>query len=388
MHAALVIAGKDLKERIRDRSAIVLGFIAPVAIASLMSLALGSTSDFDLELAVVDEDGGPLGAAFVQIFDGEELAEIATVEPYDTRDAASSALEAGDVEAVVVVPAGFSSALTGGAPDLEVLGTVDEEIDAQVAVAIAEGFVAQINANRLSVETALATGAPPGDVGRLGGEAAQLRIPEQIETEPAGTRPLEAISYYGPSMAIFFLLFAIGFGSRSFFAERREATLERMAAAPVRPATILAGKSLSIAVYGSTSFASMVVVTSAAFGADWGPWWAAGAVGLAMVLAVVALTTLVIALSRTERQAEGVSSVIVFGLALLGGNFIFVSIAPEVMRRLALLTPNGWALRAFTDLSTSDDAVAAIALPLVAIVAFTAAVGAVAAVLSRRVIVR
>ena len=47
MPAALIIAGKDLRQRLRDRSAIVLGLIAPLLIA-----ALGWKASF-LALAVV-----------------------------------------------------------------------------------------------------------------------------------------------------------------------------------------------------------------------------------------------------------------------------------------------------------------------------------------------
>ena len=59
-----------------------------------------------------------------------------------------------------------------------------------------------------------------------------------------------AISYYSPAMAIFFLLFTISFASRSFFVDRAEGMIERMRAAPVRPAEILVGKALSVFVYG------------------------------------------------------------------------------------------------------------------------------------------
>ena len=59
-----------------------------------------------------------------------------------------------------------------------------------------------------------------------------------------------------------------------------------------------------------------------------------------------------IGLARTQRQAEGIASIIVFGLALFGGDFFFISSAPSTIKRLALLTPNGWAIRGFTDLAT------------------------------------
>ena len=35
MNAALVIAAKDLRQRFRDRSAIILGFVAPVLVSLL-----------------------------------------------------------------------------------------------------------------------------------------------------------------------------------------------------------------------------------------------------------------------------------------------------------------------------------------------------------------
>ena len=47
---------------------------------------------------------------------------------------------------------------------------------------------------------------------------------------------------------------------------------------------------------------------------------------------------------------------------------------PAVMRRLALLTPNGQALRGFVDLTTGASG-AVILEPLIAIVGFTVVVG-------------
>jgi ABC-2 type transport system permease protein len=58
------------------------------------------------------------------------------------------------------------------------------------------------------------------------------------------------------------------------------------------------------------------------------------------------------------------------------------------VRTLALATPNGWALRAFTDLSTGASAGAAIVEPVLAILSFTAVVGVLAALGSRRAVRR
>jgi ABC-2 type transport system permease protein len=216
--------------------------------------------------------------------------------------------------------------------------------------------------------------------------AARLTIPEQALQRPVGARELKAISYFSPAMAIFFLFFVIGYTARSFFVDRGQGMIERMRVAPVRPVQIMAGKALSVFAFGLTSLTIVALATSLGFGAYWGSPLPAAAVGIAMVTAVVSLTALVIGLARTRRQAEGFSSLIVFGLALLGGNFVFLSQAPSLLRRLSLLTPNGWALRAYTDLATTGGGWHTVALPVVAIFCFSTVVGVLAASLASRAV--
>ncbi|MFE9650323.1 hypothetical protein ACFYO0_40730 [Streptomyces sp. NPDC006365] len=104
---------------------------------------------------------------------------------------------------------------------------------------------------------------------------------------------------------------------------------------------------------------------------------------VAMAVTVGCLTALVTLLARAQRQAEGLSSVVVFVLALVGGNFVHTATGPPLLRRLALYTPNGWALRGFTDLGTGVGGWTAAGGPLLGIAAFSLAVAAVTAVLLR-----
>jgi len=387
VRAVLLIAAKDLRQRFRDRSAIIVGFAAPLLISFLMSAAFGGAEDLHATIAFVDEDGGELGSALEEVLSIPELEEVLTVETRDRADAAAR-VDDGDLDAALVVPAGFTTAVIAGeGAELEVLAGVDAPLSAAITRAVAEGFLTQVRANRVAVATAIDAGAPVTDIAALAERAAATAPATALEDQPLGGRELDLISYYAPGMAIFFLLYAIGFTAKSYFTEQREGTLDRMAAAPLRPSAILAGKALSVLVYGTTSLTTVAVVTSLAFGAEWGPAGAVAAIVLAMVLAVVALTALVIAVSRTERQADGLASIVTFTLALLGGNFVFVATAPEAMRRAALLTPNGWALRGFTDLATGSAASSAV-VPVLSILVFAAITAAAAAVTGRGLVTR
>ncbi|HVX22227.1 MAG TPA: ABC transporter permease [Acidimicrobiales bacterium] len=399
MRRAVAIARKDLRQRLRDRSAIVIGVVAPVLIAGLMSLAFHGVETFHFTLGLVDDDHGPVAAGLAKTL-ARTLRQVVTVRRVPTASAAAREVRDGHLGAALVVPAGFSASVAGSGPQaLTTLASTGNVIAGEVTASVASSFVAQVNADRLSLATALATAGPAGPASTGGASpaavpsssalaamVAKLRLPVQAVQRPIGAHELKVISYYAPGMAIFFLLFTVSYASRSFFVDRSQGMIDRMRAAPVRPAEILAGKVLSVLVYGCVSLGVIAVVTSAVFGADWGAPGPAALVGVALVLAVVCLTALVIGVCRTQRQAEGVSAVIVFGLALLGGNFFFISAAPSAMKRLALLTPNGWALRAFTDLSMVGGGVGTVVQPVLAILAFAAVVGTVALLLARRAV--
>lgn len=69
---AWIIAIKDTRARFRDRSALMLMLLAPLVIASIMSMALGGlvggkAGSLNARVAVANEDAGPLGAQFVGV---------------------------------------------------------------------------------------------------------------------------------------------------------------------------------------------------------------------------------------------------------------------------------------------------------------------------------
>ena len=62
MRAALVIAGRILRQRLRDRSAIIFAVLTPLGLALAFSAVIPDfTADFHTTIAVVDEDHGGRG---------------------------------------------------------------------------------------------------------------------------------------------------------------------------------------------------------------------------------------------------------------------------------------------------------------------------------------
>jgi len=376
MSLALVVAAKDLRQRLRDRSALVVSIVAPLVLAAIISAAIGGNfTSFRATFAVADDDGGPLAKAFVDgVLRSPSLTKVVHVRVVSSA-AEAKRITRRDVDAAFLIPAGFSAAITSAQPaHFQVVRSRDRLIGGQLATSLAQGFAARVEATQLAVRTAVASGAraDPAALAR-----AATATPPQItlNNTSSGGRELSPASYFGPAMALFFLFFTVGLGARGLLAERGTGTLGRLRAAPIRGRTIVTGKTLATFALGMASMLTLIVASSALLGARWGhPLVVLGLVTSA-VLAAMGIIILVMSLARTEEQAAGYASVAAIALALLGGNFVPISQAPALLRKLTLLTPNGWALRAFTDLGTGARSLSTVATAILVCLAFAAVTG-------------
>jgi ABC-2 type transport system permease protein len=390
VRTALLVAGKDLRQRLRDRSALVIAFVAPFVLAAIIGLAFGGDFAFRATYAVADADRGPVAAGFTDgVLASPGLRDLVTVRRVDTGEA-RALVERGDVDAAFLLPAGFSTLVQrGGAAPITVLESGENPIAGQVARSLAEAYAAELAATQLAVRTALdAAGQPPteAEARRLGERAAAGRAPVQLVEGQTGGRTIEAASYFGPSMAIFFLFFTVSFGARSILAERRQGTLNRLLASAASPGGVLAGKALAAFTLGTASVLVMWLATTLVFGAAWGDPVAVVALTVSSVLSAIGITALVVTLARTDEQAEGYSSLVVFTLALLGGNFVYLAQLPELLQRVSLLTPNGWALRGFVDLVADGGGLSTVAVPVAVTLTVGLVTGALALYRARRMV--
>ena len=66
MRAALVVTGRILRQRLRDRSAIIFAVLTPFGLAIAFSLLIPNEfNTFHTHIAVVDKDGGPMATTLV-----------------------------------------------------------------------------------------------------------------------------------------------------------------------------------------------------------------------------------------------------------------------------------------------------------------------------------
>jgi len=236
---------------------------------------------------------------------------------------------------------------------MTVIGGRGSELSAQMAYAIADGFVSRLRAVDISVRAALPAGqqTQQEEVARLTQQAAARSNPVSLQDISASTRQLDATTQMTAGMAVFFMLFTVQFGVAGLLEERRLATMSRLLAAPIKRGSIVAGKALTSFALGVGSMGVLVVATTFLLGAHWGDPLGAAMLIVAVVFAAMGILGVVAATARTQEQAANFSAVIALVLGLLGGSFFPVSQVGGILSFLSLLTPHAWFIRGLGDLA-------------------------------------
>jgi ABC-2 type transport system permease protein len=384
MRHAWTIAAKDLRRRLRDRTAILVALILPFGLAWIFSLTLGDveTAGFEATYAVVNLDaGGQLPSDFRGVL---QSLDFVTLRDVGTAAAADTLAEDGDIDAAFVFPAGFTEQVQAGrGGEIHVIGSPDSSIGSLVAVSLARSYGSDLNAIGLSVATVAGGGNAAVDPA-LVARAQAVPAAARIRTASASDQVTSQSTFFAIGMAVFFLFFAVEFGVRGLLEEREDGTLSRLLVAPVNPASVIGGKALASFALGLTSTVLLVFASTWLLGAEWGDVAGVAALVLGGVLAAVGVTALVATLAKTTAQAGAYVSIVAVVGGLLGGTFFPISQA-GLLGTIRFLSPQGWLMQGFTDLADGAS-LAGISTPLAGVLTIAVAAGGIAWVRAGRMV--
>ena len=359
LSAALIVAGAELRRRLRNRSAMITALAAPLAVAFLFNALIGGATTGSFRVGVVDLDRSEVSRGIVDALsearDGR-VRFVAVRREAEARDR----VDRRTLDAALVIPTGFASVTSGGRSSMTVMRSADQQIGGEIGLAVATDVAQRFNNTAAAVALeASVTGSPPA--GEQLDELIDLPASVSVVDRASGVGEVSVGGYFGASMAMLFLFFTVGAAAEALHVERRLGVLDRVMAAPVSPRAVLAGKVGALSLLATTSFVVIWLSTTLLLGASWGNPVGVAAVIVATVVALGGVAMFAASLARTEQQAQSAAAMTAFVLGMLGGNFLGPGTAPGALRRLASFTPNGLGLNTFVDLSSRTATVGGVA---------------------------
>ncbi len=318
--------------------------VAPLAIAAILGFAFsGNAAKGVIPIGVSGTSPALVRAAI----GASQLPPNVTVHFVSGVDTLKREVANGTLDGGIAISRGHKSlshllipmVAPGGTPSpgFDVVNRPNALIGEEYAESLAAGLASRMYAGRLYPGTST--------------DAAAITV----EAKMLGNGGKAVLNYFAPSIAIVFLFIGSGLGMRSLLMERATGTLARLAAAPVRPRTIVWGKLLAIALTGLVSILIVWGVTAAVFGANWGAPLGVLLMCVGATAAMCGLGVFLTSFARTPQEAFAASLIVGLLLALLGGNLLPPGALPEFLQVLSLGTPNGWALVGFGRLSLLGD---------------------------------
>ena len=301
------------------------------------------------------------------VLGSEEVAEFIQYERMGLEKA-KTLLERGELDAVVVLPEGFTYntfmnlAMPFRNPvTIEVIKHPDRSIKGEMVSGIVKGFTDALSAGIIAKNVLLETfiennvgdkatreiqGLVSGmyDVG-----VRDVRV-DRVTVE--GKRALSSFQYYAVGMAVMFILYVAADGGQYAMDEVNNGTYRRLIAAGTGRWRFFASRFAATTLFAIMQFTVLKYYSAFAFKTDWGSPLGVALLSLFLAVAVGGLSVLLSALNlrlKNSRATIVFQAVVIQVFALLGGSFFPVSGIP-VMRKLGSLTINGAAMSGFLKL--------------------------------------
>lgn len=386
---AWAIAGVGLRLLFRDRIALFMVFIFPLALVLVLGSVFGG--GFEPSVGVSAPAGDPLAAGLV---DELRANDDLDVEAHGSTGGLRTALERGEVDVAVVVPGDYGDRLRGGgtarvrllvragSTGASLRPVVQEAVDRQATRLQAARFGAARGAGGGDLDSALDTAREV--------ETSLSRV--TVRTTTVGDRLFpENLGTYdvGASSQLLLFMFVTGIASSSLLVQaRKQGVIRRMLSTPTSMATVLTGETL--ARFATVAFQGVYIMVASwlLFDVDWGDPLGAAALLVAFGLVATGAALLAGAVFENDEQAGSIGVFAGLGLAALGGSMAPLEVFSPLMRDIAHVSPHAWANDGFAELVRRNGTVVDILPELAVLVGMGVAVIALATWWLRRAVTR
>ena len=317
MHAFLALTVANLRSFVRDRAALFWTLAFPILFVVLFGTIFSGGGSPQYRIGWVDEDrtatSGRLRTAFAT------PAFLKLTDEAD-RAAATEAMKAGTIDAIVVVPGGVGDAVAGGSASPAKLLVITDASQTNTSTAIQQ-TMAQI----------------VGGVNQaLSGRPAALGIePQALQTEH-----LTSTSFFVPSILAMALMQLGVFSAIPLVSLREKLILKRLSATPLRRWTLVGSNVVVRLILGALQTALILGIGIGVMGVQIAGAWPA-VVGLVVLgaLTFIALGYVIASFARTEEAANGVTQVVQVPMMFLSGIFFPLDLMPDWLRGVAVFMP-------------------------------------------------
>lgn len=384
----------------RDRGALALSFVLPIAFFTIFAVIFGSRRDTTprITVLVVDEDHSAASERLTKGLEDEGSLHVllrpapksGVEQPEYTAITAEAAVRAGNAPVAIVIPHGFGLAPIsfGGDRDRAVIQLLKDSSD-MVASEMIAGLLQKValtampdimaeqgtrmidrysggltREQRRRMDEALSslrhqrasngTGNRQHSSDSSGGGIIRVKARDVVGENK--NNPM--VAFYAAAIGVMFLLFTSSGAAGALLDEAESGTLDRVLSSRVTMTSLLAGKVCYNTLLALVQLVVMFLWGWAVFKLDlWSHIPGFVIMGVSTAFAVAAFGILLASACRTRAQLGALSTLVILIMSSIGGSMFPRFLMPQAMQKAGLLTINAWAIDGFTKVFWRDEPV-------------------------------
>jgi ABC-2 type transport system permease protein len=407
----------------RDRGALALSFVLPIAFFTIFAIIFGGRRDTTPRITVllVDEDHSTASQRLIRGLEDDGALHVfrrpapknGVEQPEYTAVTAEAAVRAGNAPVALLIPGGFGQAPISfsGARDRVAIQLLKDPSD-MVASPMIAGILQKVAMTAMPDVMAEQgtriidqySGGLTVDQRRRMDEALSFLRREQAGTGRDDTKNRSnslsdgiiavktrdvvgenknnpMVSFYAAAIGVMFLLFTSSGAAGALLEEAESGTLDRVLSSRVTMTSLLAGKVCYNTLLAFVQLLVMFLWGWVVFKLDlWSHIPGFVVMGVTTAFAVAAFGILLASTCKTRAQLGALSTLVILIMSSIGGSMFPRFLMPVAMQKAGLLTINAWAIDGFTKIFWRDEPVSHL-LPQVTVLL---AAGTVLFVIARR----
>ncbi|GMA51927.1 hypothetical protein GCM10025857_32840 [Alicyclobacillus contaminans] len=359
------IVRKELKLLLKGKGNLFFLIIMPMLFMLLFGSAFSGADKAKLTVPYIDEDNTPASQQLLTAMN--HVKGFALQKQTDSVQDAVHRIQNGTLDALLVIPHGFGSALGTGHPATLTLyrdptaDTVTGPIASMVS-GVANAYQSSYMQQQLQ-----AKGLSSQQVQQVLRPVIQL---QQVTEQVAPGASVSMVQQVVPGYTVMFVFFIIMTMLRSFLGEQESGMLTRLRSTPLHPLTYLMGMWLPNILAVMVQCAVLLTFGHLVYGVALGDITAIAAIVICLAICGTGLGLAVSFLSRGENQGRGITMLISLGGAALGGVWVPMQMLPQALQTIGRCTPQYWAQQGFEDVMLRGWHVADVWQSLVVLLAF------------------
>ncbi len=375
---------KDLLRMRRNPWPFIINLALPLIITAVIGLTFGKSDSGKgmgkIQIAIVDEDDNLLGGVLSGLFNQGEAEDYFSVV-YLNHSEALELLQRNKLSAVYLIPKGFSEAFLKGEPippmELiknpaqryypaiveEFLGVIFEGLNV-IARNLKDEMPEIMNAFKEDqMPDMVSLGSLIIQLGKKFEKAEDYLIPPLITFEESKTVSTDEKKSDGfnlfalllPMLSSVFLLYIADQSIRDIYKELNHKTLTRIKSIQSKILPVVFSKTILAMIACVIGGLILFVGGGMIFGIQWQNPVQIFILLLSYSLCAAGFLSMLVGIFKTERRAENFSSLIILGIAFLGGGFFTTDSMPAfVKENISPWMPNYWFIQSVRALEFGD----------------------------------